>query len=95
MNDVYCNYCGDTEFLWGEEKNGICPICYEENTNELSLKVIIEKITELKEKAEYRSNLITENGRDITDIDRAQSKGYASAYGFCLSMLTIFETQNA
>lgn len=50
-------------------------------------KEIIEVLTKLKDNALLRSNMITEDGVEITDLQRAVAKAYANAYDFSIMLL--------
>ena len=52
-----------------------------------TLSKIIDEIEQLHDLADARSRRITDNGRDITECERATSAGHASAYSFCLMRL--------
>lgn len=51
------------------------------------LKKIIDELSALKENAEQNSRYLVKDGREVDDISRARSEGYASAYSFCIMRL--------
>jgi hypothetical protein len=58
-----------------------------ETMSEMSISEIIKLLEELKQRADYRSRIITENGRERTDLERAVSAATADAYAFCIMLL--------
>jgi hypothetical protein len=96
--DICCNFCGDTGFIYGDEKYGKCEACYDEGYEEPeeelpnhTLPSVIKTLEELRDKADYRSRMIIDNGREIHETERAKSEGYASAYSFCILLLKQLE----
>jgi len=53
----------------------------------MTVPELIVQLRELHKKADVRSRMLFENGREISDVDRARSEGYASAYSFCIMQL--------
>ena len=49
-----------------------------------SIADVIKELEQLKERAELRSRMIIENGRTISDVERAKSQGHVDAYSFCI-----------
>jgi hypothetical protein len=54
---------------------------------EKRIQKLIEELSLLKEKAEYNSHKITENGHEYSDADRARSAGIADGYSYCILRL--------
>lgn len=51
------------------------------------LKVLVNELTDLKDKAELRAGMIVEDGQDVPEEHRAKSAGYADAYSYCILQL--------
>lgn len=53
----------------------------------MTIQELIEELTELRDKAELRSRELVRDGKEVSDVNRARSEGYASAYSFCIMRL--------
>ena len=45
---------------------------------------IRDELVELRDKADMRSRMLVDDGREILEADRMKSEGYASAYSFAI-----------
>lgn len=53
----------------------------------MTIPELLTQLRELHLKADIRSRMLFENGREIDDVSRAKSAGYADAYSFCIMQL--------
>lgn len=53
----------------------------------MTLPQLKQLLSELRDKADVRSRMLIENGREIPETDRARSEGFACAYSFCIQQL--------
>lgn len=53
----------------------------------MTVAEIIKELDYLRERADYRSRMLIEDGREIPDVDRAKSAAYADAYAFAIMRL--------
>ena len=52
-----------------------------------ALKLLLEELTNLKDRADQRSRMLVENGQEVPEEHRAKSAGYTDAYSYCILRL--------